>query len=157
MGLILINTLILSYLFESRFRLLFLLKCSGFSFRTGFASAWVLLFLNGAGSSCSELKAVEALDVLKPVKVERLLFSLQALFFVVRGLNEKIIDWSSLKSLGYSWEALNPMDMLARELQEECVREVLALLRVLNLESRRELGEFLATEIVGVLGVLIQS
>ena len=91
------------------------------------------------------------------MKVERLLFSLQALFFVVRGLNEKIIDWSYLKSLGYSWEALNPMDMLARELQEECVREVLALLRVLNLESRRELGEFLATEIVGVLGVLIQS
>ena len=49
---------------------------------------------------------------------KRLLFRFE-LFFTDTGLNEKSIDYSYLKSLGQSFDPLNPMDILARELQEE--------------------------------------
>lgn len=61
----------------------------------------------------------------------------EVLFLVDIGLNEKSIDWSGLNNFGQSLPAPKLKEMLARELHEECVREVLALFREVSFEKMR--------------------
>ena len=59
--------------------------------------------------------------------------------------------------MGQSRLFLNPMEILARELHEEWVREVLTLFFELFLVDRRPMLGSLAREMVAFLGVLMGS